>query len=108
MKAYTIHDFKCDVGYSTVVFAETSGKAKAMAIKTDAFNEFEFTEISARRVPALDQYYRGKCEMDWNNDDDRVAMVRYGNFSCSEDYWEAGDCESCSAKRWCSRNGVAE
>ena len=62
MKAYKISDLKGYADYSTVVFAETSGKAKAIAITTDAFNDYEFTEISARRVPNLDKYYRGLDE----------------------------------------------
>lgn len=76
MKAYKISDLKGYADYSTVVFAETSGKAKAIAITTDAFNDYEFTEISARRVPELDKYYRGLDEMDWLDDADRIALVR--------------------------------
>lgn len=101
MKAYSVRDKNSD--YSTVVFAETSGKAKAIAITTDAFNDYEFTEISARRIPELDKYYRGLDEMDWNNDEDRIAMVKDGNFSCSYEFFEPDDCETCPAKQWCQR-----
>lgn len=103
MKAYKISDLKGYCEYSTIVFAETSGKAKAIAITTDAFNDYEFTEISARRVPKLDKYYRGLDEMDWFDDADRIALVRDGGYSCDPEYWEEEDCEKCPAKQWCDR-----
>ncbi len=107
MKAYIITDLQGYTDYSTVVFAETSGKAKAIAITTDAFNDYEFTEISARRVPKLDKYYRGLDEMDWFDPNDRVALVREANFYCSYEYELADcECESCPAKQWCDRAEV--
>ena len=104
MKAYIIHDLKGYADYSTVVFAETSGKAKAIAITTDAFNDYEFTEISARRIPKLDKYYRGLDEMDWFDDADRIALVRDGKFHC----FEVSECKNCPAKEYCDYNEVAE
>ena len=106
MKAYKISDLKGYADYSTVVFAETSGKAKAIAITTDAFNDYEFTEISARRVPKLDKYYRGLDEMDWFDDADRIALVRDAGYSCDPEWWEGEDCTRCPAKQWCERYGV--
>ena len=103
MKAYKISDLKGYCEYSTIVFAETSGKAKAIAITTDAFNDYEFTEISARRVPKLDKYYRGLDEMDWFDPNDRVALVREANFSCSYEIDIDLRCEDCPAKQWCDR-----
>lgn len=38
----------------TVVFAETPGKAKAIARQTDAIDYTDFTRIRLRRMPALD------------------------------------------------------
>ena len=103
MKAYKIADLKGYADYSPVVFAETSGKAKAIAITTDAFNDYEFTEISARRVPKLDKYYRGLDEMDWFDDADRIALVRDAGYSCAPACWEGEDCTRCPAKQWCER-----
>lgn len=97
MKAYVIHDLKGYADYSTVVFAETSGKAKAIAITTDAFNDYDYTEISARRVPKLDKYYRGLDEMDWYDDEDRIALVKDGHFHC----FETDECKNCPAKQYC-------
>lgn len=103
MKAYVISDLKGYADYLTVVFAETSGKAKAIAITTDAFNDYDFTEISARRVPKLDKYYRGLDEMDWFDDADRVALVRDAGYSCNPECLEEEDCTRCPAKQWCER-----
>ena len=101
MKAYLIYDPNKFEPGSTVVFAETAGKARALGICTDIFEDYSFTEISVRRVPALDPFYRGLWEMDFDNAGDRVAMVRYANFQCLEEYTEYEDCESCPAKEWC-------
>lgn len=42
--------------------------------------------------------------MNWLNDDDRVAMVRYANFECSSEIWYP-ECEEgeCPAQEWCGR-----
>ena len=108
MKAYIISDLKGYCEYSTIVFAESRGKAKATAICTDSFNEYDYTEISARRVPKLDKYYRGEDEMDWYNTEDRIAMVKDGGFSCDPECWEEEDCLECPAWQWCDRCEVAE
>lgn len=102
MKAYAVTDRNGDEGYTLVVFAKTSGKAKAYAAGTDDFCDYGFTGIRAHRVPQLDQFYRGKSEMDWFNMDDRVAMVRYANFECSREFDDCG-CETCDARPWCGR-----
>ena len=103
MKAYKITDLKGYCEYATIVFAESRGKAKAIAITTDSFNDYDYTEISARRVPTLDKYYRGECEMDWYDSGDRIAMVKDAGFSCAPDCWEPEDCDKCPARQWCDR-----
>ena len=104
MKAYTASDRNGDSGYSIVVFAETAGRAKAYAANSETFDDYDFTEIRVNRCPALDRFYRGKPEMNWLNDDDRVAMVRYANFECSSEIWHP-ECEEgeCPAQEWCGR-----
>lgn len=104
MKAYTASDRNGDSGYSIVVFAETAGQAKAYARDSELFDSFEFTEMRVNRCKALDSYYRGNREMDWLNDEDRVAMVRYANFECSCEVWHP-ECETgeCPAQEWCGR-----
>lgn len=103
MKAYKISDLKGYADYLTVVFAETSGKAKAIAITTDAFNDYDFTEISARRVPELDKYYRGLDEMDWCEPTDRIALVKEVGWFCSDETFDSEECPTCPAKQWCER-----
>ena len=101
MKAYQIRDKYGYCEYSKIVFADTSGKAKAYAAGSDGFEDFCFTEIRATRCPQLDALYRGNIEMDWDNDLDRMAMVKLAGFRCGDDY----DCEgeSCPAYEFCER-----
>lgn len=104
MKAYIASDRNQETGYSTVVFAETAGQAKAYAAHSDMFEDYGFTEMRVSRCKELDGYYKGKPEMDWMNDDDRVAMVRYANYECSCEVWHP-ECEhgECPAQQWCGR-----
>lgn len=101
-KAYSASDRNGD--NSIVVFAETAGQAKAYAAHSEMFDEYDFTEIRVNRCKALDRFYRGKPEMDWMNDNDRVAMVRYANYECSCEVWHP-ECErgECPAQQWCGR-----
>lgn len=63
--------------HATVVFAETRGKAKSIAMCTEACEGVDFCNIYIERVPQIDKYYKeGKKEMDWLNDDDRLALVK--------------------------------
>lgn len=109
MKAYSATD-KNEWMFSTVVFAETAGKARAIAQQTDACEDVDFTDIYVKRIPALDRFYRGKQEMDWYDPDDRAAMVRYGNFECSREIDVSEEkCSKCSAAEWCGRyEGIKE
>ena len=59
-------------------------------------------ENASNTEKELDKYYRGLDEMDWDNDEDRIAMVKDGNFNCSYEF-EPDDCETCPAKQWCDR-----
>lgn len=95
MKAYSVRDKNSF--YSTVVFAESVNKAKAIAIHTDTCDDSCYTDIRTKRIPALDKYYRGKKETDWYDDDDRIAMVKDGKFHCFED----AECPNCPAKKYC-------
>ena len=97
MKAYSVRDKNSD--YSTVVFAESVNKAKVIALHTDACEGSYYTDIRAERIPDLDKYYRGKIEMDWYDDDDKIAMVKDGKFYCFED----SECPNCPAKEYCDR-----
>ena len=104
MKAYSASDMNGESGCSIVVFAETAGQAKAYAASSDEFDTFDFTEIRVHRCKALDKFYKGKYKMDWMDDDDRVAMVRYANYECSSEVLHP-ECEhgECPAQQWCGK-----
>lgn len=102
MKAWLVKDK--DECAATVVFAETRGKARAIAKHTDACEDVDWCDIEVRRRPQLDKYYqKGKREMDWYNSKDRIALVKDGGFVCDYDYWEREDCDTCPAKDYCDR-----
>lgn len=86
---------------ATIIFAETAGKARYKAMHSDSIGEdLEFKDIIVRREKKLDEYYRGLDEMDWYDNDDRVAMVREAGFYCGE-YFDPDECEKCAASKWC-------
>ena len=106
MKAYSVSDRDCNLGYSYIVFAETRGKAIRHALDCcdGTFDSCTWTDMRALREPALDRFYKGKTEMDWCDPDDRIAMVRYAGFECSD--WvdvTSDECEKCPAHEWCDR-----
>ena len=103
MKAWIVCDREYYCG-ATIVFAETAGKAKRIAQQNEELEDIAFKDLRATRVPALDSYYRGYAEMDWNDDKDRVAMVRHAGFQCSYEM-KADDCpcDKCPATKWCGR-----
>ena len=102
MKAWLVKDK--DEWCATVVFAETRGKARALAMHTDTCEDCKFTDIEVRRKPQIDKYYtEGKREMDWYNSKDRIALVKDCGFYCDTDYLEKEDCETCPAKEYCDQ-----
>ena len=104
MKAYLVEDTERDEDYCTVVFAESTGKARQKALMTSACEYAEFINIRALRTPELDKYYRGNDEMNWNDDGDRLAMVRYAGMRCSDEVMlNICECENCPAKDYCER-----
>lgn len=105
MKAYAVSDRNCD-GCTYIVFAESRGKAISYALNycDDAFGDYTFTELWARRRPKLDQYYNGRKELEWFDMDDRVIMVRDAGFYCSYEIdVTIEECEKCPAHKWCDR-----
>lgn len=100
MKAWLVYEKNETL--STVVFAETAGKARALAQHTDACEDVEFCDIRAQRIPQIDKYYTdGKLEMDWLKTEDRIALVKEAGFRCDKEYYDPFDCESCPASKWC-------
>ena len=99
MKAYLVRKRR-DEFCATVVFAETAGKAKSIAMTTEACMDTDFCNIEVRRVPSIDRYYKeGKSELDWFNPQDRIVLVKELGFFCEN--IELDKCEHCSAKDYC-------
>ena len=105
MKAYGAYIAdNWDIG-TTVVFAETAKEAKKNAFHSSYFCDFEFEyiDIRVRRYPELDGEYRGRPEMDWDDPQDRLAMVKHG-FTCLDDIFEPEDeCPKCAGKDFCGK-----
>ena len=100
MKAWLVRE-KDEFG-ATVVFAETRGKAKALARSTHACEDVPYVRIEATRMEEVDKYYRpGKTELDWQNPEDRVVLAKECGFHCDYDAFDLGDCAKCSAKEFC-------
>lgn len=103
LKAYSVTD-RTECAFSTVVFAESAGKAKAICYQSDNFNGVEWTDLWAKRVPALDDAYRGYKELDWCDDRDRLRMVRDANFQCSYEVdIDEKSCRTCVGFPYCER-----
>ena len=55
MKAWLVREK--DEFAATVVFAETRGKARALAMSTEACEDANFTDIEVHRKSQMDKYY---------------------------------------------------
>lgn len=97
MKAWKAED-KRDGFYSTVVFAETRGQAKSAAKATDCCEDADWTDIRVTRAPELDGEYRGHTEMEWYDDQDRIALIKNG-WHCEEVWLD--ECETCVGRDEC-------
>ncbi|MBQ7912958.1 MAG: hypothetical protein IJ308_04325 [Clostridia bacterium] len=88
-------------GFSAaVVFAETRGKARALARNTDACEDCDWCDIEVYRLPKIDKYYKeGKKEMDWCDPKDRIILVKECGFRC--EIINDDECEECAAKEYC-------
>lgn len=100
MKAWLVREK--DEFCATVVFADTRGKARAIALHTECCEDADFCSIEVNRQPQMDKYYTdGKREMDWEDSQDRIALVKDCGFSCREDCFDIAYCEICPAKEYC-------
>lgn len=98
MKAWLVKEK--DEFSATVVFAENRNKAKQIAMSTDACDGVEYINIEARRLLIADsQYIEGKTEMDWNDPDDRLFLIKECGFYCAYD--NRDNCDECLGKHYC-------
>lgn len=101
-KAYCARSKKYGDCCSTVVFAESRGKAKSIAMSTEACEDVDFLNLEVYRLPHMDKYYKpGKAEMDWYDPEDRIALVKDASFHC--EYIELSECEQCPAREYCDK-----
>lgn len=100
MKAWLIRDKYGAEFCSTIVFAETRGKAIYLALTwLDYFEDFTFIDMHCTRAQDADKLYKeGKKYLDWYIPEDRLFLVKEYGFSC-EEFHDA--CESCVAKDYC-------
>lgn len=69
MKAWLAR--KKDEFCATIVFAETRGKAKALALHTETCEDADFIHIEVHRVKEADKYYKpGTAELYWFDAED--------------------------------------
>ena len=100
MKAWRVADKWNFEGFATVVFAETRNEAKSLALSTDCCEDAPYIDIEARRLPELDSEYRGHFEMDWDDPQDRAALIAQG-WSCIDA--DPDVCETCVGKDCCEK-----
>ena len=99
MKAWVVTDKDSYEGGSTVVFAETRGKAKLKAQRTNACEDADFTRITCRRMPDADKFYKGQDELSWHDEDARIFLVRDHGWECIDG--RDSYCDDCPAKQYC-------
>ena len=87
--------------HSTVVFAESRGQAKTIAMRTDTLEDVDFVDIRVSRFKKADGQYRGRTEMDWFDSADRLFLVKECGWSCGEEYQNINECHKCPAAEYC-------
>ena len=105
MKAFCVTEKSGACDSALIVFAETRGQAIRYALDyTGVFDWSRWVDMRANRVPKLDAFYKGKPEMDWYDEKERTAMVRYAGMRCSDEVDVTLDkCRACAAHEWCAR-----
>lgn len=86
--------------YQTIVYAETRGEAKSLAMRTDAMEDAQYTDIRCRRFPEMDEFYKGQYEFDWYDQNVRKVLVRDCGWQCEI---TSDDCDYCLAKEFCEK-----
>ena len=95
--AYSDYEESC-----VVVFADTRNKARKYIKETEEFDYYDYIEVKPRRLGCID--YLDKPDgyvMDWNNQEDRLALVKHIYSCCLPDIND--ECKSCCAKELCNK-----
>lgn len=83
----------------TIVFAETAGQAKAIALGTHSLMGSDYRDLRARRMQKLDDLSSEPGECDWDDAKLVTALVRGYSWGCEEP--DVATCETCPAVEWC-------
>lgn len=65
MKAWGCMNYNIPCG--VIVFAETRGKARSLAMTQEGLDGSEWTEIDVKRLPKLDKDFDVACILDWQD-----------------------------------------
>lgn len=86
---------------SVIVFAETRGEARQMALSllNEWYTDCRFIDVKVRRVPQADSLWLNRDYMLWDNPEDRLFLVKELGWYC--EYPEYEICEDCIAKEYC-------
>ena len=85
--------------YVAVVFAETRGKARELALCTGYFEDCRFIDISAVRLPEADHLCPEKgFELDWDIPEHREMLYKIG-YRCLDSALK--NCIDCPCKDYC-------
>lgn len=98
MKAYLAWDNKSVENYETIVFAENVKEAKKIAFTSDICEYADYIQVRVKRLPAADRLYKGHSEIDWWDDETRLALVKDFSWRCEDTSYE---CETCVARKYC-------
>ena len=79
-----------------VVFADSADEARILA-RSALPGNVAFSDVHVTRVPALDDKYVDHSVMNWDDPNDRLALMRLG-WRCST--W-ADDCAVCAGRDFC-------
>lgn len=96
IKAYYAREKDGDC--ATIVFAENTTQAKMIVKSCDCCEDAEYINIRVSRMPEADKLYKGLSEIDWYDDETRLALVRDFGWQCNEPSFE---CDICPAKTFC-------
>lgn len=99
MKAYEVYSDYSEG--NKIVFAETANKARAIAAHSDGFEDEEYKDIRAYRLPLLDgmENFEPKDNY-WLNEQIRKILVRDYGWQCIEPN-VYDPCAECCAKEYC-------
>lgn len=105
LRAYRAWDDGSVDNYMTIVFAENAREAKKIAATCEVCEYAQWTGIRVKREPGADALYKGRNEIDWYDEETRLALVRDLGWSCVDTDW---DCDDCPAKKYCRNWGDEE